>query len=161
MKIRNTPAEEWGWQTSGPIHTLPLIAEHEIAFGSSDGRVYVVMKHERTTLFRVRTGGPIGDGLAGYGTRTLLIPSADNNLYAVDLLTAQNLWVFPSGAPIDQAPLVAGEDIYSINQSGYLSLLDPTTGNVRWNTSDPRGTLRIRGRQQDLPAILGQRSPDH
>ena len=61
--IRNSPAEEWGWQTSGPIHTLPLIAEHEVAFGSSDGRVYVVMKDERTTLFRVRTGGPIGDGL--------------------------------------------------------------------------------------------------
>ena len=76
----------------------------------------------------------IGDGLAGYGTRTLLIPSADYNLYAIDLLTSDSLWTFPSGGPIDQAPVVAGEEIYCINQAGYLTQLDPATGNVRWST---------------------------
>ena len=30
--------------------------------------------------------------------------------------------------------MVTGEDIYSINQSGYLTLLDPATGTPRWNT---------------------------
>lgn len=137
--IRSAPVQEWGWQTSGPIHTLPLIAEHEVAFGSSDARVYVVMKDERTTLFRVRTGGPIGDSLGAYGTRMLLIPSADNNLYAVDILTAKNFWVFASGAPIDQGPVVTGEDIYTINQSGHLTLLDPNTGTPRWSTLTPGG----------------------
>ncbi len=141
VKIRDKPVEEFGWQTGGPVYTLPLSAEHMVAFGSSDGRVYVVMNNERTPLYRIRTGGPIGDGLGSYGTRTLLIPSADNNLYAVDLLTSENLWVFPSGAPIDQAPLVAGEDIFSINEGGYLTLLDPATGNVRWNTLTPGGRL--------------------
>jgi outer membrane protein assembly factor BamB len=145
MKIRTAPAEEWGWQTDGPIHTLPLTAEHVVALGSSDGRVYVVMKDERTTLYRVRTGGPIGEGLGAYGTRTLLVPSADNNLYAVDLLTAENQWTFASGAPIDQAPLVAGEDIYSLNQSGYLTLLDPATGNVRWSAPTPEGRFLALG----------------
>jgi len=134
MKIRAKPVEAWAWQTSGPIHTLPLPAQHMVAFGSSDGRVYVVRNDERTFLYRFRAGGPIGEGLGSYGTRTLLIPSADNNLYAIDLLTSESLWTFPSGGPIDQAPVVAGEDIYSINQSGYLTLLDPATGNVRWNT---------------------------
>lgn len=62
-KIRTKPVQEWGWQTGGPIHTLPLPAEHMVAFGSSDGRVYVVMNNERTPLYRVRTGGPIGEGL--------------------------------------------------------------------------------------------------
>ncbi|MGC8639804.1 MAG: PQQ-binding-like beta-propeller repeat protein [Isosphaeraceae bacterium] len=138
-KIRSSPIHEWGIQTAGSIRTLPLFAAHEIIFGSSDGRVFVMMKDERTPLFRVRTGGPIGDGLGTYGTRTLLIPSADNNLYAVDVLTAKNLWVFASGAPIDQAPVVTGEDVYSINQSGYLTLLDPATGNTRWNTLTPGG----------------------
>lgn len=134
MRIRAKPVEAWGWQTGGPIHTLPLPAEHVVALGSSDGRVYVVMNDERTALYRVRTGGPIGEGLGSYGTRTLLIPSADYNLYAIDLLTSDSLWTFPSGGPVDQAPLVAGEEIYSINQAGYLTQLDPATGNVRWNT---------------------------
>jgi outer membrane protein assembly factor BamB len=145
MQIRTAPAEEWGWQTNGPIHTLPLSAQHVVIFGSADGRVYVVMNSERTTLYRVRTGGPIGEGLGAYGTRTLLIPSSDNNLYAVDLLTAENLWVFASGAPIEQAPVVAGEDIYSLNQSGYLTLLDPATGNVRWNALTPGGRFAAVG----------------
>jgi outer membrane protein assembly factor BamB len=133
-KIRDKPVEAWAWQTSGTIDTLPLPAQHVTAFGSDDGRVYVVMNDERTTLYRIRTGGPIGDGLGAYGTRTLLIPSADNNLYAIDLLTANVLWVFPSGAPIHQAPLVAGDEIFCLNESGYLSSLDPKTGQVRWNT---------------------------
>ena len=134
MKIRTKPVQAWGWQTSGPVRTLPLPAEHVVALGSSDGRVYVVMNDERTSLYRVRTGGPIGEGLGSYGTRTLLIPSADNNLYAIDLLTSDALWTFSSGGPMDQAPVVAGEEIYCINQAGYLTLLDPATGNVRWNT---------------------------
>jgi outer membrane protein assembly factor BamB len=133
MKIRTEPVQEWGWQTSGPIRTLPLTAEHMVAFGSSDGRVYVVMNNERTALFRVRTGGPIGAGLASHGTRTLIIPSADNNLYAIDILTSNSLWTFPSGAPIDRAPLVAGEEVYCVNEAGYLTQLDPTSGNVRWS----------------------------
>ncbi|MGO8901584.1 MAG: PQQ-binding-like beta-propeller repeat protein, partial [Isosphaeraceae bacterium] len=105
MKIRTRPVQTWGWQTGGQVHTLPLTAERMVALGSSDGRVYVVMNDERTSLFRVRTGGAIGDGLAGFGTRTLLIPSADFNLYAIDILTSNTLWTFPSGGPIDQAPL--------------------------------------------------------
>ncbi len=134
MKLRTQPVQEWGWQTAGPVRTLPIIAEHMVALGSSDGRVYVVMNNERTSLFRVRTGGAIGDGLASHGTRTLLIPSADNNLYAIDILTSNSLWTFPSGGPIEQAPLVAGEEIYCVNKAGYLTQLDPATGNVRWST---------------------------
>ncbi|HWT79640.1 MAG TPA: PQQ-binding-like beta-propeller repeat protein, partial [Candidatus Methylomirabilis sp.] len=133
MKIRAQPVQVWGWQTSGPVRTLPLPAEHMVAFGSSDGRVYVVMNDERTSLYRVRTGGAIGEGLADYGTRTLLIPSADYSLYAIDLLTSNSLWTFSSGGVVDQAPLVAGEEIYCINQAGYLTQLDPATGNVRWS----------------------------
>jgi hypothetical protein len=49
-------------------------------------------------------------------------------------LTSNSLWTFPSGGPIDQAPLVAGEEIYCINQAGYLTQLEPATGNVRWST---------------------------
>ena len=120
MKIRAKPVQEWGWQTGGAVHTLPLTAEHMVALGSSDGRVYVVMNSERTSLYRVRTGGAIGEGMASFGTRTLLIPSADYNLYAIDLLTSSSLWTFPSGGPIDQAPLVAGEEIL-LSQPGRVS----------------------------------------
>jgi outer membrane protein assembly factor BamB len=139
--IRDKPVEVWAWQTSGPIMTHPLPAAHVVAFGSSDGRVYVCINDERTALYRIRTGGPIGNGLGAFRTRTLLIPSADHNLYAVDLLTSDVLWTFASGAPIDQEPIIAGEDIFVINQAGSLSQLDPATGSLRWTTPTQGGQL--------------------
>ena len=156
-QIRKVPVEAWGWQTGGAIRTLPLPAEHMIALGSTDGRVYVVMKNERTSLYRFATGGSIGAGFGGFGTTTLLIPSADDNLYALNILTAELEWTFPSGSPIDQAPLVAGEDIYVINQAGNLSQLDPSTGSVRWTTPTQGGRL-LRSAAEDLPP-LGQSRP--
>jgi len=139
--ILTTPVEAWNWQTGGPMTTRPLPAEQVVAFGSSDTKAYVVMAHEPTPLFRISTGAPIGQGLGGYGTRTLLIPSADQNLYGVDLFTAKVLWTFPSGAPIEQEPLVSDQDIYVINSVGNLSLLDPITGEPRWTTWTQGGQL--------------------
>jgi hypothetical protein len=59
----------------------------------------------------------------------------------VDLITAQSLWTFPSGAPITQEPLVAGDDIYVINTAGNLSSLDPRTGEPRWTIPTQGGQL--------------------
>jgi outer membrane protein assembly factor BamB len=139
--IRSSPKEVWSWQTGGQIHTLPLPAQHVTAFGSSDGRAYVVLNDERTTLFRFRTGGPIADGLGAVGTRTLLVASGDHNLYAVDLLTSDVKWTFASGAPIEQAPMVAGNSIFVINELGNLSSVDPETGSPDWTTSTEGGPL--------------------
>jgi outer membrane protein assembly factor BamB len=156
-----SPVEAWNWATGGPMRTRPLPAENLTAFGSEDGKAYVVMNAERTPLFRISTGGPIGEGLAGFGTRTLLVPSADDNLYAVDLFTADVIWRFPSAAPIQQEPMVADQDIYVINTVGNLSSLDPVadqdiyvintvgnlssldpaTGQPRWTTSTHGGRL--------------------
>jgi outer membrane protein assembly factor BamB len=137
--IRSSPREVWSWQTSGQIHTLPLPAEHLTAFGSSDGRAYVVFNDERTTLFRFRTGGPIGDGLGAFGTQTLLVPSADHNLYAIDLLTGRVKWSYASAAPILQGPMVAGDTIYVVNEAGSLSSLEPETGSALWTTPTEGG----------------------
>jgi len=139
--ILTAPQEAWNWATGGTMLTRPLPAENVVAFGSNDGKAYVVMAYEKTPLYRISTGGPIGEGLAGFGTRTLLIPSADNNLYGVDLFTAKVFWTFPSAAPILQEPLVSDQDIYVINSAGNLSSLDPATGVPRWTTWTQGGRL--------------------
>jgi outer membrane protein assembly factor BamB len=139
--IVTVPQPAWNWQTGGPMFTRPLPTQHVILFGSSDGMAYASVAYERTSLYRFSTGGPIGEGLASYGTRMLLIPSADNNLYALDVLSAKVYWTFPSGAPIEQEPLVADEDIYITNKVGYLTHLDPSTGQPRWTTSTQGGRL--------------------
>jgi outer membrane protein assembly factor BamB len=139
--VLTEPKDAWNWQTGGPMTTRPLPATNVVAFGSSDGKIYVVMAAESSPIFRIATGGPIGHGLSGYGTRMLLATSADFNLYAIDLFTANVVWSFPSGAPIDQEPQVAGDEVFVVNTAGRFSSLDPATGSPRWTTSTQGGRL--------------------
>jgi outer membrane protein assembly factor BamB len=133
-KIQEKPVLAWNLRTGGEVRTLPLIGENICCLGSNDGRVFVNLTNEPTPLYRVKTGGAIGDELGTVGTRMLLVPSADYNLYAVDVLTTKMLWVFPSGAPIEQVPMVADDEIFVINKVGSLSSLDPKSGVPRWTT---------------------------
>ncbi len=57
----------------------------------------MVAASDGNPLYRIPTGGPIGEGLGAFGTRTLLIPSGDNNLYGVDLLTRESPLDFSLG----------------------------------------------------------------
>ena len=139
--IRDTPYPEWSWHAGQAITTRPLFAENVLAFGGGDGKVSVLLVEEPTLVFRLPTGGAIGEGLGAYDTRTLLVPSADFSLYAVDVITAEKRWTFPSGAPIRQEPLVADQDVYITNIDGFLSSLDPLTGTPRWTVATQGGRL--------------------
>jgi outer membrane protein assembly factor BamB len=140
--------DAWNWQTGGKVETRPVPAGRLAVFGSDDGKVYVARTDEPTMIYRILTGGEIGGGLGTLGTRLLLIPSADHNLYAVDLLTSQVLWTYASGAPIGQAPLAVGDDIFVVNEAGRLSSLDPKTGSLRWTVSTQGGPLLAIGQRR-------------
>jgi outer membrane protein assembly factor BamB len=139
--IRDKPYPAWSWHAGGAILTRPLPAQSVVAWGGGDGKVYATMAEEPTLVWRVATGGPIGEGLGAYGTRTLLVPSGDFVLYAIDLLTGTVLWQFPSGAPISQEPMVADQDVYTTNTEGNLTLLNPSNGESRWTTATQGGRL--------------------
>ena len=131
----------WNWQTGGPILARPIPAIQLAAFASQDGKAYVALVDPVTMLYRFAAGGPISASMGTFGTRTLLIPSEDRNLYAIDLFTAETKWTFPSGAPILHEPLVANSDVYVANTQGQLSVLDAESGVPRWTTSTHGGRL--------------------
>lgn len=131
----------WAWKTNGTLTGRPLPANQVVAFGSHDGRVYVSRIDEDTLIYRYLAGGPITASVAGYGTRTLLVPSEDHNLYAIDLFDAETRWIYPSGAPINQEPVVAGEEVLLENSQGMLTSLDPQTGGRRWELETGNASL--------------------
>ena len=140
-RISDVPIEQWNWQTGGSVTTKPLPALKLVVLGSDDGKVYVSLADERLMVYRIATEGAIGAGFGSYGTRLLLVPSADRNLYGVDLLTSRIRWTFPSGAPIRQEPMVADTDIFVVNDAGQLSSIDAETGSPRWSVSTHGGRL--------------------
>jgi outer membrane protein assembly factor BamB len=147
-KILLPPVKAWNWHINGAVPTRPLPAERVVVLGGADGKVYVAFSNERTMIYRFATGGAIGEGFASHDTRTLIVPSADQNLYAIDLLTAKGLWTFPTGAPVIQAPIVVGEELFVINQAGTLSNLDPKTGSPRWTTATNSAQLLALGKSK-------------
>jgi outer membrane protein assembly factor BamB len=139
--INTAPVPAWNWHAGSTISTRPLVTDKIVAFGGGDSKVYIVESKNWKSLFRISTGGPIGEGLGTYGTSLLLVPSADYNLYALDIFTATIKWVFPSGAPFTQEPLVCDADIIAINNAGNVFHLDPNDGKVRWSAPTPGGHL--------------------
>ena len=61
------------------------------------------MDEPQEIVYRYLTAGPIVANLGTYGNRTLLVPSTDNTLYAVDVFNPEDPkqvhWEFPTGAP--------------------------------------------------------------
>ena len=153
--VRRAGSFTWAWTTNGNLRSRPIFADRLIAFGSEDGKLYVAVNTPPSLLFRYLTGGPITAPLGTFGTRTILVPSGDNNVYAVDLYTADTRWNVPTGAPVIQEPLVAqpraGEkdhDAYVVNAAGTLLSLDPETGTTRWTQSTGGGTFLAIGKDR-------------
>jgi outer membrane protein assembly factor BamB len=144
--LLSQPKEAWNWQTNGPLTSRPMAAGQFVAFGGHDGKLYVALAEKPATepavmLYRIATGGEILANLGAYGQRLLLVPSADKNVYAVDLFTADVKWTYSTGAPVLQEPLVADTDAYVANTAGLLTAIDVNTGAPRWTISTQGGRL--------------------
>ncbi len=126
----------WAWQTRGELTSRPLVTPHLVTFASTDHRVYTALKSARDAkselLYRFLTSGPITASLAGVGNRTLVVASEDFNVYGIDLFTADSRWVIATGAPVDQEPLVSGDDVIAINERGRLFRINGKTGAIVW-----------------------------
>src|SRR5262249_33190382 len=113
-----TGKELWNYQSRDDISSRPEPAGRAVAFASPHGKLAARRSDMLRPLLRWTAAGPISAPLNALGVRTLLIPSQDKSLYALDLWTGETKWTFPTGAPILQEPLVAGDDIYVVNSAG-------------------------------------------
>lgn len=157
----------WNVQTRGAITSRPHPASRIIAYASRDGRVYASRVELSQPLWRWAGGGPITAPLGAFGTRTLLVPSLDKSLYAVDLLTAETRWNFPTGAPIEQEPLVSGDSVFVVNTEGMLSSINAVSGIPNWTITTLGGPLlgvtptRVYLESQDGDLFIVDRTTGH
>ncbi len=129
------------WQTGGPLTSQPILAGPVVAFASQDDRVYVSVQDPPKLIYRYLTGGPISASLATHGARTLIVPSEDNNLYAIDLFTGDTRWTQTTGSAINQQPLVTSDEVFSINSRGKLDCVEAESGRRLWTLETGGGRL--------------------
>lgn len=140
----------WAWQLAGEVTSAPIIAPEITIYGDTAGKVYVTTGSDAKEtaydrpqyLYRFRTGGPILAPIATLGTRTLLVASQDRNLYALDAYEGTRVWTYPSPGSFSLPPLVAGQDIFCVDDLGVAAKLNQRTGQPIW--------VRDVGRQQFL-----------
>lgn len=139
----------WSWKTDAEVTSPPIVTKHVTAFASQDKRVYVATNQSPPILLhRYLTNGPIVAAMGTHGTRTLLVPSSDDNVYAIDLFTSDTRWVFASGAPVVQEPLAARDEVFVLNKDGRLSAIDAVTGQARWDVYTAHGQLQALSRSR-------------
>jgi outer membrane protein assembly factor BamB len=131
----------WNFQAKSEITSRPHPAGRVVVWASHDGKVYCSRAEMLLLLMRWGSGGPITASLGTHGVRTLLVPSADKSLYAVDLWTGETKWNFPTGAPVQQEPLIAGDEAFIVNEEGMLSSINANTGAPNWTISTLGGPL--------------------
>jgi outer membrane protein assembly factor BamB len=120
----------FAWQTRKTITARPIAAGPVVAFASQDSRVYCTTDESKTLLYRFLTGGPIVGSMATHGTRTLIVPSMDGNVYGIDLFTADLKWKVAGGDPFDQEPLVDRDRVIAITTKGRVLVIDGESGEV-------------------------------
>lgn len=104
-----------GQDPVGPFYSAPLLGPTGLVFaGSYDGTVYAVWAGNGSQAWRFDTNGHIvaRPALAG---DTLLVPSSDGHLYALDPQNRGVRWKFPGQGKIGQVwstPAVAGGVVY-------------------------------------------------
>ncbi len=136
---RSAGSLAWAWRSNGLLTARPIVAPQVVAFGSHDHRVYVTSKGTQRSdvkpelLFRFLTGGPISANMAFLGNRTLIVPSADANVYAADLFTGTTRWSISTGSEVDQEPIVSDTVVFTINASGRVMAIDGLTGKMYWD----------------------------
>jgi hypothetical protein len=136
------------WQTNGEITSQPILAGPVAAFASQDGRVYVSLIEPPKLIYRFLTGGPVRASMGTHDTRTLIVPSEDNTVFALDLFTGDTRWSLPTGSAINQQPLVAQDDVYVLNDKGLLTAINVNSGEVEWDQPTGGGRLLAVGEQR-------------
>ena len=137
-----TGADLFNIQTNSKITSRPIQAGRVVAFGSEDKKLYLSKSDKPVLLWRFATGGAVSAPLGTHGTRTLLVPSMDKSLYGVDLFTGDSKWPpVATGSAVEQEPLVSDDDVYVVNDQGYLTAINVIDGLPKWTISTLGGRL--------------------
>ena len=132
------PRTQWRLRLAGSVQGGIAVAGSAAVAVSTGGDVAAIRAEDQPVswLWRARLGPvyrrPAVDGAA----RTLFVPSADGNLYALDAATGLVRWRFAAGAPVLSEPLVApaGQQDYVVFCAGdQLLALDAATGQLAWS----------------------------
>lgn len=134
-----TGAEQWRFQTGGPIFSTPHIAvvgagQHALRvvyFGSADHFVYAVNAATGKLVWKTSTGGAVFAS-AATAQGIVCIASVDTKIYGLDAATGQTRWTAQGEGMYQSQAATDGERFFVGGWDNYFRAVDVKTGRELW-----------------------------
>jgi outer membrane protein assembly factor BamB len=115
----------------GAALSPPIVSTTHLMWGTDRSHVYIDGLSNSQNRIRFHVNGPVTAGLA-YRPPLVYAGSEDHYVYAIDESTGVKAWDYYAGSPVRHPPVVIGDALYVIPDSGGLTRLNATTGKVEW-----------------------------
>lgn len=152
----------WVYDNSVPVLTLrgtsrPLLLDDLVVAGFANGKLLALDAKNGQQLWEYRVGIPTGDselermvdvdGDLAYADRTVFAASYQGRVAAVDVNSGVTRWDREVSSYLGMS--VGGENLYVVDDAGYLMALDRQTSNRIWKQEG------LAYRQLTMPVALG------
>jgi hypothetical protein len=120
-------------ETANTVEEPPLLSPEVMLLTDSLGSILGMSKYRKLELYSLQTGGPITAPPGQHG-EIAYVPSADRDLYTVNMVTGRILWRFTSPLPVYVTPAVTDTDLYVSPAGSGLYRLDRPSGQLLWHS---------------------------
>jgi len=151
-----TGSEIWSIPVDGPAHSSPTVKNDVVFFGDFSGKFYAVDVKNGTIKWTFFAKGERHFGAKGlHGMQpkdqymvddwdfynssptifknNIYFGSGNGNVYALDLISGEEIWHFQTGDVVHASPAIAYDRVYIGSWDSYFYCLDAVTGTKLWD----------------------------
>jgi outer membrane protein assembly factor BamB len=159
------------------VPSTPAIASGLVYFTSYDGKFYAVDARTGKLRWKFATGGERrfeAKGIHGLQPKnqtiadpwdvylsspvvahgTVYFGSGDGNLFALDAVSGELRWKFPTGDVVHASPAFAGGTLYFGSWDSYFYAVDAVSGKEKWRLHGGEDHHSQPGRVSSSPAVV-------
>jgi outer membrane protein assembly factor BamB len=119
------------YQGKGMADAAPIVTHASVVWGTAAGNVYACTPDQLLAMYRVKTHGPISAPLT-YRAPHVFAASRDGYLYCIKDPSGDIHWQFSVGTPIAEKPVIIGDALFVISETGGLYRINANTGAQEW-----------------------------
>jgi outer membrane protein assembly factor BamB len=140
LQARYDGSLPWAFQTGGSVSSTPVIDKDGIAYFGSGDRTFYAVAPDGSQVWSYATGGVIDSAAALLSPSTVVVPSADGNLYGLSTASEgpRQLWAFEAPG----APSSSGKAFHAAVAVGYDGTIYAGNTNLSYYALLPWGQLK-------------------
>lgn len=130
---RDRGTEQWTVETGAGIVEGPASAGGTIVVGNNDGAVYVIDKETQDKRLILQVSEAIwATPRVDEANDRVYVAAMDHNLYAVELASGEQKWVFDAGGALVGTPALSDGVVYVGTLTSKFFAIDAETGSELW-----------------------------